>query len=113
MDDLQEHIIDKVQGFAPWDMYNVFAFAVCVYDTNEVSSEACRRLKDVLSSFIAENFDIYLRDDALRDPFLDRLGQMSQLAIDVHKKYARIREDRQHPDEQMRAMLEQQELAAS
>ena len=109
MDDLQEHIIDKVHGIAPWDMYNVFAFAVCVYDTDEISSEACRRLKDMLVTFISEHYTIYMRDEALREQFLDRCEQIRQLGIDVHSKYAEIRRAQRGADEQTRERLEQQE----
>lgn len=109
MDDLQEHIIEKIQGIAPWDMYNAFGFALLVYNTDEVSSGACRRLKKMLCAFISEHYAIYLRDEALRDQFLDRVGQLPQLAIDIHRNCASILEERQRPTEQTREMLEQQD----
>ena len=113
MDDFQEHIIEKIQSIAPWDMYDVFASACCVYSSPDIPSEACRRLRDMLCSFIAEHYTIYVKDEAFREQFLGRLEQLSELGIDVYLKMVEVKRRRRGPEEQARELLEQQEALAT
>lgn len=113
MDDLQEHVIKKIQIAAPWDMYDAMAFACCVYSSPGVPSEACYQLRDMLSSYIAEHYTIYVRDESLREQFLDRIQQLPELGGDVHVKVAEEHRARCRPNERERELLEQQELTTS
>lgn len=107
MDDLQEHIIDKIQATTPWDMYHIMAFAVTVYSSTDFPSEACLRFRVMLSSYIAEHFTIFVRDEALREQFLDRLQQIPALRADVHMKVAEEARAQCQPDDHERKLLEQ------
>ncbi|KAF2633938.1 hypothetical protein BU25DRAFT_381815 [Macroventuria anomochaeta] len=84
MDDLLEHIVDKIRAARPWwDMWNVMAFACSIYES-DITLQAHKDMKAMLSESIAELYDIYIEDDHLRSQFLARLKQLPQLRRDVH-----------------------------
>lgn len=91
MDDLLDHIVDKISVSQPlWDLWNVMAFAVSIYQS-EVALPAHDRLKALFSEYIAELFYVYLEDDHLNGTFTARLKQLPELERDVlNKRLARL-----------------------
>ena len=102
MDDLLEHIVEKLRNARPfWDLWNVFAFACSIYQS-EVSLQAQDELKDLFSEFIANHFYIYVEDDHLRNTFLTRLKQLPELEKDVLLKIvARLTQQLSPQDEEI------------
>jgi hypothetical protein len=83
MDDLLEHIVDKIRSSKPWwDLLNVMAFTVSIYQS-EVSLQAHDDLKALFSEYIADLFYVYLEDDHLSSNFTDRLKQLPELERDI------------------------------
>jgi hypothetical protein len=104
MDDLLEHIVEKVRSTRPWwDLFNVMLFVCFIYD-NEVPLEAHNDFKNLLSDFIAEHYDIYIEDDVLRAEFMTRFKQLPELKRDVLKKIV-------EQSEQRLGLQEQEEVA--
>lgn len=100
MDDLLEHIVEKVRSTRPWwDLFNIMLFACFIY-TNEVPLDAHNDLKSLLSDFIAEHYDIYVEDDVLRAEFMTRLKQLPELKRDVLKKVVEQSEHRLGSEEE-------------
>lgn len=91
MDDLMEHIVQKIRAAQPWwDLWNVMAFACSIYQS-EVTLQAHNDLKALFSEYIAELYFIYLEDDHLSGTFLTRLKQLPELERDVLvKRIARL-----------------------
>ncbi|KAF1932644.1 uncharacterized protein M421DRAFT_89018 [Didymella exigua CBS 183.55] len=100
MDDLLEHIVDKIRAFQPWwDLWNVMAFAVSIYQS-EVSLQAHDDLKELFTGYIADLFYIYIEDDHISTTFTDRLKQLPELERDVLKKRFAQLEHRLQPQEE-------------
>ncbi|KAF3042421.1 hypothetical protein E8E12_008604 [Didymella heteroderae] len=109
MDDLLEHIVHKIRCSQPWwDLWNVMAFAVSIYQS-EVPIQAHDELKAIFSEFIAEFFYIYLEDDHLSGTFTDRLKQLPELERDVVKKRLAQLELRAQPQEEEYAVSQEAE----
>lgn len=86
MDDLLEHVIDKLRSNRPWwDLFDVMLF-VCIIYGSENPLAAHNHLKPLLSEFIAEHYDVYIEDDYLRAGFMTRVKELPELRRDVHKK---------------------------
>ncbi|KAJ8111282.1 hypothetical protein OPT61_g6091 [Boeremia exigua] len=86
MDDLLEHIVEKMRGTqAWWDLWSVMAFACSIYQS-EVPLQAHRELKTLFSEYIADLFFVYIEDHALSGAFLTRLKQLPELERDVLMK---------------------------
>lgn len=97
MDDLLEHIVHKIRASQPWwDLWNVMAFAVSIYQS-EVSLQAHDELKALFSEYVADLFYIYLEDDHLSNTFTDRLKQLPELERDVLTKRCAQLVRRLHP----------------
>lgn len=108
MDDLLEHIVNKIWATRPWwDLFNVMLFACFIYE-NETPLQAHGDLKDLLSDFIAEHYDIYVEDDSLRAEFMTRLKQLPELRRDVHKKIAEQTEQRLEPPQEEEVVAQEE-----
>jgi hypothetical protein len=106
MDDLLDHIVDKIRASQPWwDLWNVMAFAVSIYQS-EVALQAHEELKALFSDYIAELFYIYLEDDHLSGTFTARLKQLPELERHVMKKRVAQLERRAQPGEEEDAVIE-------
>lgn len=109
MDDLLEHIVDKLRTAQPlWDLWNVFAFACSIYQ-NEVSLQAHDKMKTLFSEYIADLFYIYLEDDHLSSTFLTRLKQLPELERDVLMKRVVQLNRRLSPQEEVASQKEAEE----
>lgn len=97
MDDLLDHIVDKIRATRPWwDMVSVMAFACSVYQS-EIPLQAHVEIKTMLSEYIAEWYDIYIEDDHLRSEFMTRLRQLPDLKKHVLAKILSQLDQREEP----------------
>ncbi|XPS96267.1 hypothetical protein M3J09_005538 [Ascochyta lentis] len=100
MDDLLDHIVEKMRKAQPWwDMVNVMAFACIVYQS-EISLQAHDEMKALLSDYIADVFYVYIGDDHLSGHFTARLQQLPELGRDVFTKMAAQSSRRLPPQEE-------------
>ena len=84
MTDLTEHIVEKVESFAPWNLLNTIAFAWIVYASQGPPLPAKERLKDILATEIAQNYWTYIEDDHLNEIFIQRLKDLPELERDIY-----------------------------
>jgi hypothetical protein len=82
--DLLDHICDKMERLAPWDMWDVMVFACHVYKSHGLDFTAQARMKDMLATDIAQNYWIYIEDDHLSTSFIQRLKQLPELERDIY-----------------------------
>ncbi|KAF3038723.1 hypothetical protein E8E11_003799 [Didymella keratinophila] len=109
MDDMLDHIVDKIRASQPWwDLWNVMAFTVSIYQS-EVALQAHDELKALFSEYIAELFYIYLEDDHLSSTFTARLKQLPELERDVLKKRSAQLKRRAQPGEGEDVMVEEEQ----
>lgn len=94
MADMMEHMIDKLQRMAPWDLWHVMLFACNVYTAAGISLPAQDRIKEMLAGNIAENYWIYIEDDYLSAEFVQRLKELPELDRDVTVRRAELLNDR-------------------
>lgn len=83
MTDLLDHILDKLERLAPWDMWHVMTFACLTYESQGPCLPAQERLKDMLATDIARNYWIYIEDDHLSASFVQRLKDLPELERDI------------------------------
>lgn len=102
MTDLLDHVVDKMERLAPWDMCDVLAFAIQVYKSADLSLPAQQRMKDLLSAEIARHYWSYLEDEQLNGIFIQRLKQLPELERDVYtKRIATLNQNLQPVDDDM------------
>lgn len=96
MHDLLDHIVDKLECLIiDPHMRDVMRFASQVYDSfDDTDSPAHFRLKEYLTMFIASNWWVYIRDEALSEEFIDRLQQLPELERDIYERRMRALEER-------------------
>ncbi|KAJ4377429.1 hypothetical protein N0V83_000254 [Neocucurbitaria cava] len=84
MTDLLEHVINKLERLAPWDLWCIMAFACQVYKPSDgLLLPAEERMREILSTQIARTFWVYIEDDALCKSFRQRLSQAPELELDI------------------------------
>lgn len=86
MTDLMEHVVDKVERLAPWDMWDAMAFACIVYQTAGPFLPVQERMKDVLATDLAQHYWVYIQDDHLSDAFIQRLKDLPELERDILRR---------------------------
>ncbi|CAO2647824.1 Nn.00g087460.m01.CDS01 [Neocucurbitaria sp. VM-36] len=86
MTDLLEDIVKKLERLAPWDMWDIMAFACHVFGSPGPSLPAQDLMKDMLTTEIAQNFWVYLEDDHLSESFRQRLKELPELERDIYVK---------------------------
>lgn len=84
MTDMMDHIIDKLEAQIELDLWNMMAFTCQIYKDLDTSLPAHERFKDFLSTYIAENFWIYIRDDHLSAAFIDKVQALPELEHDIY-----------------------------
>ena len=88
MTDLLDHIVDKLERLAPWDMWDIMAFACHVFE--ETPGGSClpvqERMKDLLATELAQNFWIYIEDEHLSAGFIQRLKDLPELERDIYER---------------------------
>ncbi|KAF1947832.1 hypothetical protein EJ02DRAFT_449307 [Clathrospora elynae] len=89
MTDLLDHICDKMERIAPWDMWDVLAFACQVFTSPPPDLTAQTRMKDILATDIAEHYWIYIEDDHLSTTFVQRLRDLPELEHVIYVKRAK------------------------
>lgn len=94
MDDLLNHIVEKIRAMrGMWDLWDVMEFA-CLIDENEISLNAHDELKGEFCEYIAEVFYVYLEDEDLSGSFLTRLKEHPGLEQGILVKRTEILEAR-------------------
>lgn len=91
MDDLLDHIVNKIKSTADdWNMHSMMVFACFVWQrqSSDYETEAHDQMKSLLSAYIAEHFFDYVEAEELRSEFLDRLKQAPDLQTAVFEKLA-------------------------
>lgn len=86
MTDLMEHIVEKLERLAPWDLWNTMCFACLAYAWPSPHFLAQERLKDLLATEIAQNFWIYIEDEHLSTTFIQRLKDLPELERDINAR---------------------------
>ena len=87
MVDLLEHIVNKLNHAIPWEPEEVLILAELVYITPAaLSLQAHEDMKDMLSNFVARNFDDYIINH--RRAFLATTAARLEFKADVHEKVA-------------------------
>ncbi|KAF2852879.1 hypothetical protein T440DRAFT_22080 [Plenodomus tracheiphilus IPT5] len=98
MTDLMDHIIDKLERLAPWDLWHVMLFACTVYGSSGLLLPVQDRIKEVLARNIAENYFVFIEDDHLSVDFIQRLKDLPELDRDVTVERAAILDGRLRQD---------------
>ena len=89
MEDLLEHIVNKINHATPWEPEEVLILADLVYETPEaLSLQAHTDMKDMLAEFVARNFVDYITNHTKQ--FLDITDARLEFKADVHEKIATI-----------------------
>lgn len=86
MEDLLEHIADKVGELRPWSLPNVLAFVDTVYMTSFVLLDGQRRMKDMLTEYLADEFYHQVSDP--ESSLRESLEKFPELERDIHRKLA-------------------------
>lgn len=87
MFDLLEHIVDKVQFFE-WDNADVLILAVIIYRTPDPPTTAHEDMRNWISSYLAQHFWTYIRDETMGHLFRRKLRAMPELEREVFEKRA-------------------------
>jgi hypothetical protein len=98
MDDLLEHIAEKVQ-YLEWDKEDVLTLAIMVYRTLGPALPAHTTMREYLSSLMAHHFWSYVKDDVVGPYFRKRLRRLPEMERDVLEKRAEILRKGEEPDE--------------
>lgn len=88
IEDLLDHIVQKMETLKPWGQLEVLAFADEVYKTEDAPLLAYRMMKDALSRFVADHYLEYLRNHLTA--FGERLVQIPEFLDDVHRERGKI-----------------------
>ncbi|KAF1842403.1 uncharacterized protein K460DRAFT_359016 [Cucurbitaria berberidis CBS 394.84] len=99
MTDLLDHIVDKLERLAPWDMWDIMAFACHVFESSGPSLPAQQRMKDLLATDIAHNFWVYIEDDHLSASFVQRLKDLPELERVIYAKRIAVLKARLYGDQ--------------
>lgn len=81
--DLLDHIVDKLERLAPWNLWEILAFACHVYKSLSLALPVQVKMKDMLARYIAQHYWIYLDDDHLSTSFSQRLKDLPELERDI------------------------------
>ncbi|KAF2644991.1 hypothetical protein P280DRAFT_504463 [Massarina eburnea CBS 473.64] len=84
MEDLLEHICDKMEYVGPWSSAEVLVFVELVYRTPGTPLDGYARMKDMLTEYIADNYYALMRDN--HAAMTRRLKMFPELERDVMKK---------------------------
>ena len=96
MEDLLEHIAEKLEHIRPWELEDAFIFATIVYMTPDALLDGHGRVKRLLTDFLAENFyDLAQRHG---NSFTDRLQKVPELERDIHLKMVEWAEQKMSVD---------------
>jgi hypothetical protein len=98
MDDLLEHIAQKVQ-YLLWDNEDVLTMAIIVYRTPGPTLHAHGTMRDWISSLLAHHFWAYIKDDNIGQFFRKRMRRLKELERDVFVKRAKFLTTGAEPDE--------------
>ncbi|KAH7077796.1 hypothetical protein BKA63DRAFT_439951 [Paraphoma chrysanthemicola] len=85
MGDMLEHIAEKVK-YIEWDNEDVLTLAILVYGSSGARLPAHDAMRDWISSYLAHHFWVYIKDDAITNPFRKRLRRLRELERDVFEK---------------------------
>lgn len=88
MDDLLDHIVNKMRALEPWwNDHIMMLFARNIYQTTDFMTSAHTNMRNVLSSYIAMNFFNYMTEGSeLRNEFVKCLKLLPQLERDIYSK---------------------------
>ncbi|KAJ4304999.1 hypothetical protein N0V90_000527 [Kalmusia sp. IMI 367209] len=96
MEDLLEHIAEKLEQLRPWELEDAFIFATIVYMTPDALLDGHERVKRLLTDFLAENFYDLARKHG--DSFTYRLQKVPELERDIHLKMVELAEQKMSMD---------------
>ncbi|EDU51505.1 hypothetical protein PtrSN002B_001559 [Pyrenophora tritici-repentis] len=86
MHDLMDHIVEKLERHIEPELMAVVIFAAQIYEAEETPLPSQMRLKDYLATYIAQNWWIYVGDDHLSGPFIERLKTLPELERDIYAR---------------------------
>jgi hypothetical protein len=88
MDDLLDHIVNKMRTMEPWwNDHIMMLFARNIYQTTDFMASAHTNMRNILSSYIAMNFFDYMTESSeLRNEFVKYLKLLPQLERDIYSK---------------------------
>jgi hypothetical protein len=82
MDDMLDHIADKVKFFE-WDNEDILILAIVIYRSEGPTLPAHTALREWTSSSLAHHFWTYIRDETVGPLFRKRLRKIPELERDV------------------------------
>jgi hypothetical protein len=100
MTDLLEHVCDKMERLAPWDMWDVMAFAWEVYKEEAPYLPAQQRMMDMLAAYISEHYWSYIEGREISATFIQGLKDLPELELAIHSKRSTTLKEQLHPEEQ-------------
>lgn len=89
MFDLLEHIVGKIQ-FYEWENADVLILAVIIYRSPHEPTEAHQNMRNWISSYLAQHFWTYVRDETMGHLFRRKLKALPELEREVFEKRAVI-----------------------
>jgi len=86
MNDLMDHVVEKLEQLENRNLWDVLAFACLVYRSPGISLPAQIRAKELVATDISLHYWDYVEDDSLSILFMERLKDLPELERDISVK---------------------------
>lgn len=94
LEDLLDHIVEKLQKAQPWQPEETWILALMVYETSDTLLKAYTTMKEMLAASLADNFyDMILRHG---QGFLGPLQEIPELKRDIYRVLFETAEQQLH-----------------